>query len=134
MLEGPASNPNVEVELNEIDLEECIGRGGHGAVYKVGLVPQSCQWLHRGMRGYWSLIGAQIHLHDLPTQLFFLILALSRRYQHCLRLFDSVWLSHCRDPFRHSKKQISSKVKPRGLRCVYLEPWTGARLIGATGV
>ena len=30
-----APNPNVDLELDEIDLEECIGRGGHGAVYKV---------------------------------------------------------------------------------------------------
>jgi len=28
-------NPNVDLELDELDLEECIGRGGHGAVYKV---------------------------------------------------------------------------------------------------
>ena len=28
-------NPEVDVELDEIDLEECIGRGGHGNVYKV---------------------------------------------------------------------------------------------------
>ena len=27
-------NPNVDLELDELDLEECIGRGGHGAVYK----------------------------------------------------------------------------------------------------
>ena len=35
-------NPNVEVELNEIDLEECLGRGGHGAVYKVRLCSIPC--------------------------------------------------------------------------------------------
>ena len=25
----------MDLELDELDLEECIGRGGHGAVYKV---------------------------------------------------------------------------------------------------
>ena len=31
-------NPHVDLELDEIELEECIGRGGHGAVYKVRLL------------------------------------------------------------------------------------------------
>ena len=38
-----APNPNVDLELDEIDLEECIGRGGHGAVYKVGRLIASRQ-------------------------------------------------------------------------------------------
>ena len=27
----------MDLELDELDLEECIGRGGHGAVYKARL-------------------------------------------------------------------------------------------------